>query len=257
MAIERAPRNPVAQNYRPQGGIAYRVKDGDNWWTVAKRADVDAGVLIEFNFRTRIPDEVNWYLRRNVGCRRQTADRKNYIFSTDANPGIVYLPPRPPRYNYTVPGPFNIIAQPSSMACWATVGAMMLSWRDSVSYTIEDAMSMCGAKWLDIYKKNTGLAAADHGPFADDAGMTYEPMQCFPAAAWEEMLRAYGPLAVVTANPFHARIMVGISGDGTDSGTTVDIIDPNGGRRYPLNFGTFSQDFEGVSAHPRFQLWHF
>ena len=35
------------------------------------------------------------------------------------------------------------------------------------------------------------------------------------------------------------------------------IIDPNGGRRYSMNFGVFSQAFEAVSASPRFRVWHF
>jgi hypothetical protein len=132
----------VPQNFRPKGGTPYRVQDGDNWTSVARRAAVDVWDLIDFNFRTRNPDEVNWYLRRNVGCRKTTGDGKNYVFSSDANPGVVYLPPAGPRISYTVPGVFNIIAQPSSMTCWATVAAMMMSWRDQQSYPINTAMSM-------------------------------------------------------------------------------------------------------------------
>jgi hypothetical protein len=76
MAIERTPVSPVAQNFRPAGGTPYRVKNGDDWDCVARAAGVPVGQLIEFNFRTRNPDEVNWYLRRNVGCRKTTADGK-------------------------------------------------------------------------------------------------------------------------------------------------------------------------------------
>jgi hypothetical protein len=62
----------------------------------------------------------------------------------------------------------------------------------------------------------------------------------------------------VTAIPaFHARIMVGIAGDGTAAGTSVDLIDPNGGVRYRQNFGVFSQSFEAVVNSPRAQVWHF
>jgi hypothetical protein len=257
MTIEKTPRNPVPQNFRPKNGMAYRVRDGDSWSSVAGRAGVDVWNLIEFNFRTRNPDEVNWYLRRNVGCRRTTRDGKNYVFSSDASPGIVYLPQPGPRINYTVPGPFNIIAQPSPMTCWATVGAMMLSWRDRQSYPIAVAMSMCGAKWSTMFANGQGLPASEHAQFADATDMTYEQLMCYPAETWEQMLRSSGPLVVVTANPFHARIIVGISGDGTAAATTVDLIDPAGGRRYPLNFGSFTQAFEGVASSPRFQVWHY
>jgi hypothetical protein len=45
--------------------------------------------------------EINYYLRANVGCVKQTFDRKNYVFTSEATPGIIYLPPltdwkRPP-----------------------------------------------------------------------------------------------------------------------------------------------------------------
>ncbi len=226
MAIERAPRHPVAQNFRPKDATPYRVRDGDDWSAVARRAGVDVWDLIDYNFRTRNPDEVNWYLRRNVGCRRETADRKNYIFSTDANPGVIYLPPASPRINYTVPGVFNIIAQPSNMTCWATVGDMMMSWRDQQSYPIATAMSSAGPAWATMFANNQGLPASQHGQFAAAAGMSVEPLVCHPAEGWEQMLRAHGPLAVT-------------------------------GTRYQLNYGTFTQAFEAVAASPRFQVWHF
>lgn len=257
MAIQRVPTSPVPQNFRPAGGMPYRVRDGDSWVSVALRAGVAVWDLIDFNFRTRNPDEVNWYLRRNVGCWRTTPDGKNYIFSADANPGIVYLPPHGPRVSYTVPGVFNILAQPSGMTCWATVGAMMMSWRDQKSYPIDAAMAQCGSKWATMFANNQGLAAADHAQFAAAAGMTYEELACYPAETWEQMLRTHGPLAVVTANPFHARIMVGIAGDATGSGTKVDLIDPNGGTRYQLGFDTFTQNFEAIASSPRFQIWHY
>jgi len=259
MAIEKAPRVPLAQNFRPNDGTPYHVRTGDSWKSLAAKVYTDVWNLIEYNFHTRDPDEVNWYLRRNVGCRRTTPDGRNYIFSSEATPGIIYLPPPfGAPVNYTVPGVFNILAQPSSMACWATVGAMMLSWRDKRSYSIDTAMAECGPKWEAVFKANTGLAAGDHAAFAKDAGLTSEPLMSYPADTWEKMLRASGPLAVVTAIPFyHARIMVGIAGDGTAGGTNVDIIDPAGGTRYRQNFGVFSQSFEAVANSPRAQVWHF
>jgi Papain-like cysteine protease AvrRpt2/LysM domain len=260
MAIEKLPRVPLAQNFRPPGGTPYRVRNGDTWVSLAAQVHIDVWNLIEYNFHTRNPDEVNWYLRRNVGCRKTTPDGRNYTFSSDATPGIVYLPPPfGAPVSYTVPGVFNIIAQPSSMACWATVGTMMLSWRDQQSYPIGTAMAMCGAKWVGVFNANTGLALGDTIDFPRDAGMSVEPLVSTPPDTWEKMLRASGPLAIVTALPaFHARIMVGISGDGTPGGTTVDLIDPAGGTRYRQNFGVFNQSFEAVaSSATRAQVWHF
>jgi len=92
MPIERIPNAPLPASYTPPDSIAYRVGDGDTWSSLAAKARLDIWKLIEFNFRTRDPAEVNWYLRRNVGCNKPTADGKNWSFSRSASPGIVYLP---------------------------------------------------------------------------------------------------------------------------------------------------------------------
>jgi hypothetical protein len=93
MPIEKMPKSPLPTSYVPPGGIRYKVGDGDSWGSIAKKQGIDVMHLIEFNFKTRDPDEVNWYLRRNVGCKKQTGDGKNWIFSATATPGFIYLPP--------------------------------------------------------------------------------------------------------------------------------------------------------------------
>jgi hypothetical protein len=191
MPIEKHRTTPLAHNFRPPGGTPYRVQNGDTWRSLAAKVHIDVWNLIDYNFHTRNPDEVNWYLRRNVGCRKATPDGKNYIFSSDANPGIVYLPqPFGAPVNYTVPGIFDIIAQPLNMACWATTATMMLSWRDRRSYPINTSLAMCGAKWVGVFNANTGLTITDWIRFPKDAGMSVEPLASYPADTWEKMLRA-------------------------------------------------------------------
>jgi hypothetical protein len=56
--------------------------------------------IIYFNFKTNVPEEVNWYLHHYVGCERTTADGKNYVFgfSGAAKAGKrkarIYIPPQ-------------------------------------------------------------------------------------------------------------------------------------------------------------------
>jgi hypothetical protein len=95
MPIERAPKSPLPQNYVPPESMSYKVKDGDNWQTVAAKFKLDAGKLIDFNFKTNDPAEVNWYLRRNIGCNKPSADGRNWAFSASAKPGFVYIPTSP------------------------------------------------------------------------------------------------------------------------------------------------------------------
>jgi hypothetical protein len=81
LSTERRPLNPIFDSFAPPGR-PYRVRDGDTWSSVARAAGIDAGDLIEFNFRTRDPGEINWYLREYVGCVRATPDRRNWTFSS-------------------------------------------------------------------------------------------------------------------------------------------------------------------------------
>ncbi|MDX2270100.1 MAG: hypothetical protein NW208_18505 [Bryobacter sp.] len=77
----------VPPTYRPQGSFAHLVSDGESWQSVADRYQVNAKALIEANFKTTNPYEVNWYLREYVNCKETTADRYNWRFSTAARQG--------------------------------------------------------------------------------------------------------------------------------------------------------------------------
>lgn len=71
----------------------HKVSTGDSWYTLASsNARSDPWDIIEFNFRTRDPREVNWYLEYYVGCSK-ASDGKNYSFDSADTPGIVYIPP--------------------------------------------------------------------------------------------------------------------------------------------------------------------
>jgi hypothetical protein len=103
--IVKEPRPlPSPLDYVPAESRPHRVAASDNWWTLADRAEVkaaglSANDLCYFNFKTRRPAEINWYLYHKVGCRISTRDGKNYMFSNSDQPGIVYLPqagPPPP-----------------------------------------------------------------------------------------------------------------------------------------------------------------
>lgn len=88
--------HPLPIDYLPPLGRQYKVRDGDTWKTLAFHYFINPETLIWFNFQTLNTDEVNWYLHRNVGCRRETPDKFNYVFSTADHPGFIYIPPPKP-----------------------------------------------------------------------------------------------------------------------------------------------------------------
>ena len=105
MALAHEPKpRPSELDYVPPDSRPYKVTPDDNWWTLAERSDVkfsgmSANDLCYFNFKTRKPSEINWYLHHKVGCRTTTRDGYNYVFTAADTPGIVYLPKQghPPR----------------------------------------------------------------------------------------------------------------------------------------------------------------
>src|SRR5690606_38097764 len=65
---------PTGLDYAPADGETYKVKASDSWWTLAELPQVKAAGLSPldhcyYNFKTRRPNEINWYLREKVGCR--------------------------------------------------------------------------------------------------------------------------------------------------------------------------------------------
>jgi len=87
----KKPVQPLPNNYRPLGSVAYKVKDGDTWWSIASKAGLNPWWLIQYNFETRNPKEVNWYLANRVGCSKSTPDGNNFRFSSADNPGVIYV----------------------------------------------------------------------------------------------------------------------------------------------------------------------
>ena len=63
-----------------------------------------------------------------------------------------------PSFDYTVPGTFVPVRQPSSMACWAAMYTMMYSWKNKQSISIQNAVATLGGNYAEVYRNNTGLS---------------------------------------------------------------------------------------------------
>jgi len=95
--------HPVPEGVVPLNATAHIVKNNESFETLAQRYGVSMDNIIYFNFKTHVPEEVNWYLNHYVGCKKTTRDGKNYMFSSGSKrgkrKGIIYIPPQ----NFTFP----------------------------------------------------------------------------------------------------------------------------------------------------------
>jgi hypothetical protein len=153
--------------------------------------------------------------------------------------------------SYQVPGVTVVIAQASSNACWATVYAMMRSWKDQTEYDVAGAIAKVpGDKWLKYLKDDKGLPPEQFGPFLNAAHMAHPPMMNLTIDEWVGRLQKSGLLWVGTLSDegggLHSRIIEAINGDGEPDGTKFNMIDPMGGKRYAETFALFKNKYEGA-----------
>jgi hypothetical protein len=70
----------------------YKVQDGDSLDNIAVNAGITWQELAKFNWGTDKPKEINKMLQARVGCTSRTTDGLNYIFTSQDDPGIIYIP---------------------------------------------------------------------------------------------------------------------------------------------------------------------
>ncbi|TWT79461.1 hypothetical protein CA13_08620 [Planctomycetes bacterium CA13] len=201
MPIEKRPKNPLPKNYKPPNSTPYKVRDGDNWWSVAKANNMPVWDLIVANYKTRNPAEVNWYLRENVGCVQSTRDGNNWTFTSRANPGIIHIPLRviktPPM---TIPG--NVPAKKSTL--WAGLGKshsgdlFVIGAHDLTAkiYNIGDDTSKVRNAWLNIngFKFGPGLGASIGAVFVIAHGYENAAQMNGVSGGWDFDLAIYTKL---------------------------------------------------------------
>lgn len=152
---------------------------------------------------------------------------------------------------YQVIGVTEPITQPSSMTCWATAATILYAWKNAMSTEIEAALEQVGQKYVAKFKNNEGLAAGEKPAFLSAMGLHAEAPQNYTMKGWEDLLRKHGPLWVTTAEgqgfSIHARVLTGIAGDGTGTGTNFTIVDPADGAMHKETVSVFVKKFEDLA----------
>jgi hypothetical protein len=212
----RRPVTPVSQSYRPASGQKYKVKDSDSWITLARDKGISPWELIRYNYPGlpsndhQAAPEVNWYLQEYVGCTKLTADRKNYCFSSAANPGQIWLPSR---MNSSIYNPVPIMRQPVSSSCWYTSLQMVVKyWRDKgLGGGLVDPSE--DPETVALYAANTGIS--DRERIARKLGFTVLYASLTNEGMWDLLKK--GPVIYAGAWPGqlsgHWVVIVGISDD--------------------------------------------
>ncbi|HJU73576.1 MAG TPA: papain-like cysteine protease family protein [Gemmatimonadaceae bacterium] len=147
---------------------------------------------------------------------------------------LVDLPPPPPAVTQPAPATavaaaaidvrhdVQLVPQLTGFSCWAAGAAMLVGWRDKMSID-PSAIARATGYWAQYAQ---GLHAEDGNMFKVWR-LTPEPAQTYTVQGFADLLRKHGPLWVASAEPGpHIRVVTGMVGDGTPTGTLVYINDP-------------------------------
>lgn len=154
-------------------------------------------------------------------------------------------------FSYYVHGFRPIYAQPTANTCWSACYTMMRSYRTGTKYhNCREGIQPMGDYWLKFFDTDTPVPQYLGDKFVTDTNLTKEPRFNPNPAGWNRLLVSYGLLWVSTLMPqgLHDRVVAGIDGDGSPEGTTILIMDPNGGRQYAQNYGEFAAQYEAQAG---------
>jgi hypothetical protein len=113
----------------------------------------------------------------------------------------------------------ELVAQPTSMSCWATSAAMVIGWRDRMSLSPQTIAEIGGRSI------HNGLDPAKVGDFAQDMGLVAEAPMSYTMQGFRELLEDNGPLWVGAAVPsLHVIVVTGVYND--EDQMYVRVTDP-------------------------------
>ena len=153
-----------------------------------------------------------------------------------------------------------LVPQPTNMSCWATAAAMIVGWREQMSFSPTYMAQLAGRT------DAAGLYPVDNAAVAAAWGLTLEPPQSYSIDGFRQLLESVGPLWVGALTPLgaHAIVVTGMESDGNPDGsdTYVRVLDPwdrdpgvhgqpgpylsthNQGSAYTLTWDEFVHEYE-------------
>ena len=159
-------------------------------------------------------------------------------------------------FDFTVPG-MRTLKQGTPDTCWAAVVAMLQAWKSGEpgEITVEGEIAKLGVPYTQLLATNQVLTTSDKNPLLAKLGLVVDPIGLSSAMPEQylRLMQQYGPLwatvdgNLTAATAEHAKILYGMRGDGTASGTMLRVIDPRDGKPVELNFAVYLREFEELA----------
>ena len=241
---------------------AYKVKDGDTLSNVAVRAGVSVKHLMSIAFGTNIPQEINWYLRNKVGCKKYGSAKKNYAFSSSADPGLIWLEnhaykrlviaTRPAAHTFRIARPLPSYPQKNGQGCWAVAVANLYDWKKLKRRTGTKAVYEIGKKWGMKYDAKKSMQGLEFKQFAADAGLKPFPYfgDFLDDNHWMKVIKRGNPFLIVKksiGNWLHWLIVVGYELKANGE-LWIKVYDAGDSRLHSMEVGSLYE--QSLTANP-------
>lgn len=183
------------------------------------------------------------------------------VVVAEPTPAVPVEPPAPaaPTRAFRVMTDVPLVAQGPGTSCHAAACASMVAWRDEVSPDTA-ALAAATGYWERYAEGRTAVYPDVFEAFGLNAVTIGKPPS---PAELRNLVDTSGPLFVAASPPGeHAVVVAGLAGDGTETGTVVDVADPwavgmttysapNPGSRYSVPYATV---LESVGTGPEHHL---
>jgi hypothetical protein len=145
-------------------------------------------------------------------------------------------------------------AQTKTQSCWAAAAVILLEWKAKIPTSELQMAQMAGPNYVVAFNANTGLNGTEFSEFARALNFKTEAPQNLTPTGYHDLLKAHGPLWVgsrldagTASTRRHIRVLRGVTGDGTATGSTAWVLDPDGGRDYQITVAKFSMELEQIA----------
>ena len=146
-----------------------------------------------------------------------------------------------------------VLQAPKAKGCWAAALTMLKSWAAKQSMTIETALTSGGQLYLDKFNNDTGLLPSEVTAFMQAYKLQDASIGALTASGLAKQIAERGPLWVIADEDstesfsIHARVITGITGDGTPQGTKILFHDPASSQPGEESLQTFITKLEQLA----------
>lgn len=148
-----------------------------------------------------------------------------------------------------VPKPWPKVTHADAATQWAAWITALVDWREKSDDRVEQVIGRLGEPWVTMLAERRTPSQSQWADLLVGVGLGQRPLPRAGIAHWDELLRKHGltlalvPDGIDGQDQLDGILVVGLVGDGTAKGTTVEWLHPLSGELRTTAFAEFDRAF--------------